>query len=150
MTPSRLHEDLGEILAHIVHAAGSALTGASKDLRHTRLRGRDDPPGTGMEPDCAFYLGARARDYCAALAEGEAAADAFLERTPLDLVVEAEITHADEGKIGRYAEMGVRELWRLHGRRGHARAAGGVPRAAPGSDAAHPGRVPSARRPHAR
>ena len=47
-----------------------------------------------------------------------AAADAFLHRTPLDLVVEAEITNADEGKIARYAEMGVRELWRLHGRRG--------------------------------
>ena len=118
MTPSRLHEDLGEIFAHIVHGAASAVTGASKDLRHTRLRGRDDPPGTGMEPDCAFYLGARARDYCAAPAEGDAAADAFLERTPLDLVVEAEITNVDEGKIGRYAEMGVRELWQLHGRKG--------------------------------
>ena len=117
MTPSRLHEDLGEIFAHIVHAAASAITGASKDLRHTRLRGRYDPPGTGMEPDCAFYLGARARGYCAALVEGETAADAFLERTPLDLVVEAEITKADAGKIGRYAELGVRELWRLHGRK---------------------------------
>ena len=118
MSPSRLHEDLGEIFADIVHGAASAFTGASKDLRHTRLRGRDDPPGTGMEPDCAFYLGARARDYCTALAEGDAAADAFVERTPLDLVVEVEITNADEGKIGRYAEMGVRELWRLHGRKG--------------------------------
>ena len=118
MTPSRLHEDLGEIFADIVHGAASAFTGASKDLRHTRLRGRNDPPGTGMEPDCAFYLGARARDYCAALAEGDAAADAFLERTPLDLVVEAEITNFDQGKIARYAEMGVGELWRLHGRKG--------------------------------
>ena len=27
-------------------------------------------------------------------------------------------TSADEGKIGRYAELGVRELWRLHGRTG--------------------------------
>ena len=118
MTPSRLHEDLGEIFADIVHGAASAFTGASKDLRHTRLRGRDDPPDTGMEADGAFYLGARARDYCVALAEGDAAADAFVERTPPDLVVEAEITNADEGKIGRYAEMGVRELWRLHGRKG--------------------------------
>ena len=96
MTPSRLHEDLAEIVAHIVHAAGSALTGASRDLRHTRLRGRDDPPGTGLEPDCAFYLGDRARAYRDALVEGEAAADTFLERTPLDLVVEAEITSLDE------------------------------------------------------
>ena len=32
-------------------------------------------------------------------------------------MVEVEITRADAGKIQRYAEMGVRELWRLHGRR---------------------------------
>ena len=55
--PSRLHEDLTEILARIVDAAGSAVTGAAKDLRHTRLRGPTDPPDTGMEPDCAFYPG---------------------------------------------------------------------------------------------
>lgn len=34
------------------------------------------------------------------------------------LVVEVEITHADEGKSGRYADLGVPELWRLHGRKG--------------------------------
>ena len=115
MTPSRLHEDLTGILDHVVDAAASLLTGAAKGLRHTRLRGRGDPPGTGMEPDCGFYLGERARAYRNALVEGAAAADAFLDRTPLDLVVETEITSFDEGKIGRYAEMGVRELWRLHG-----------------------------------
>ena len=42
----------------------------------------------------------------------------FFERTPPDLVVEAEIASIDEGKIARYGEMGVRELWRLHGRKG--------------------------------
>ena len=118
MTPSRLHEDLTDIFSHLIDAAASMVVGAAKSLRHTRLRGPDDPPGTGMEPDCAFYLGERARAYRATLAEGEAAADAFLDRTPLDLVVEAEITSADEGKIARYAQMGVRELWRLHGRKG--------------------------------
>ena len=118
MTPSRLHEDLSEILSQIVDAAGSAVSGASKGLRTTRLRGPDDPPGTGLEPDCAFYVGARARGYQAALVEGEAAADAFLECTAPDLVVEVEITSADEGRIERYGEIGVRELWRLHGRKG--------------------------------
>lgn len=118
MTPSRLHEDLTDIFTHFIDAAASFVVGAAKSLRHTRLRGPDDPPGTGLEPDCAFYLGERARAYRAALAEGEAAADAFVERTPLDLVVEAEIANADEGKIARYADMGVRELWRLHGRKG--------------------------------
>ncbi len=52
------------------------------------------------------------------LAEGAQAAEAFFERTPPDLVVEAEITSADEGKIARYGDLGVRELWRLHGRKG--------------------------------
>ena len=32
--------------------------------------------------------------------------------------MEVESTNADRGKAERYAEMGVRELWRLHGRRG--------------------------------
>ena len=98
MTPSRLHEDLAEILSHVVSTAGAVVTGVAKGLRSTRLRGPEDPPGTGMEPDCAFYVGERARGYQAALVEGEAAADAFLERTAPDLVVEVEITSADEGK----------------------------------------------------
>ena len=61
MTPSRLHENLAEILLHVVDTAGSAVTGASKGLLSTRLRGPAEPPGTGMEPDCAFYVGERAR-----------------------------------------------------------------------------------------
>ena len=118
MSPSRLHEDLASIFDDIVGVAGSILTGGSKGLRSTRLRGREDPPGTGMEPDCAFYVGERARGYLEALREGEAAADSFLERTAPDLVIEAEITSADAGKAERYGDLGVRELWRLHGRQG--------------------------------
>jgi len=114
MTPSHLHEDLAEIFDDIVDAAASV----SKRLRSTRVRGRNEPPGTGMEPDCAFYFDERARGYRAALLEGKAAADSFVERTPFDLVVEVEITNADEGKIERYGDIGVRELWRLHGRKG--------------------------------
>ena len=118
MSPSRLHEDLTTILDHIVDIAGSIITGGSKGLLSTRLRGRGEPPGTGMEPDCAFYVGERARGYLESLREGEAEADAFLERAAPDLVVETEITNADAGKAERYAQMGVRELWRLRGRKG--------------------------------
>ena len=118
MSPSRLHEDLSLILDDIVDIAGSMITRGSKGLRSTRLRGRGEPPGTGMEPDCAFYVGERARGYLGALREGNAEADAFLERTAPDLVVETEITHGDAGKAARYAQMGVQELWRLHGRKG--------------------------------
>ena len=116
MSPSRLHDDLSEILSDVVSFASGALGRTSKGLRTTRLRRGSDPPGTGMEPDCAFYVGDRAERYRLALIEGNAAADEFLESTGPDLVVEVEITHADEGKIERYGEIGVRELWRLRGR----------------------------------
>ena len=115
MAPSRLHDDLAGIFVDI---ATGAFGRPSKGLLTTRLRGRGDPPGTGMEPDCAFYVGERATGYRAALIEGEARADAFLEHTAPDLVVEVELTNADDGKIGRYGDIGVRELWRIHARRG--------------------------------
>jgi len=118
ISPSRPHESLTGIFDDIVDAAGSALAGVSNKLRSLRLRGQGEPPGTGMEPDCAFYVGERARGYFAACDEGETAADAFVECTAPDLVVEVEITSADAGKAERYAEMGVRELWRMHGRKG--------------------------------
>ena len=118
MSPSRLHEDLTSIFDDVVRIAGSALAGATRKLRSPRLRGRGEPPGTGMEPDCAFYVGDRAKAYREALKEGETAADAYLEGTAPDLVVEAEITSADAGKAERYGGMGVRELWRLQGRTG--------------------------------
>ena len=118
MSPSRLHEDLSRIFDDIVDEAADRLGRASKPLGSTRLRGRGEPPGTGMEPDCTFYVGERADGYQVALMEGEAAADAFLEDTAPDLVVEVELTNADAGKVERYGQMGVRELWRLHGRKG--------------------------------
>ena len=118
MTPSRLHDELAQAFDDIVDAAASAVSGASKSFRTARLRGPDDPPRTGMEPDCAFYLDERARAYIAALARSEAAAEAYFRITPPDLVVEVEITHGDEGRIERYRDIGVRELWRLDGRQG--------------------------------
>ena len=118
MSPSYPHEDLSKIVDDIVDAAGSLIDGVTKGLRSIRLRRPSEPPGTGMEPDCTFYVGDRARDYFAALDESDEAEAAFVERTAPDLVVEVEITNADEGKAARYGEMGVREMWRLHGRKG--------------------------------
>ena len=117
MAPSRLHEDLARIFVDVVDIATSAFGRPSNGLLATRLRGRGDPPGTGMEPDCAFYVGERAKGYRAALIEGAAQADAYLEHTAPDLVVEVEITSVDEGKIERYGDIGVRELWRVRARR---------------------------------
>ena len=118
MTPSRLHEGLTGVFDDIVDYAADALGRASTKLRSVRLRGKGEPPGTGMEPDCSFYVGERARAYLEALAESERAADAFLEENGPDLVVEVEITHADAGKIDRYADLGAREFWQLRGKGG--------------------------------
>ena len=118
MAPSRLHENLTELVDKVVDVAGSALTGAVSGIRSTRLRGEGEPPGTGMEPDGAFYVGERARGYFAACRAGDPEADDYVLRVAPDLVVETEITSFDEGKIQRYADLGVRELWRLHGRTG--------------------------------
>ena len=118
MAPSNLHEDLTELVGQIVDAAGSVLSGASKGIRSTRLRGPSEPPGTGMEPDGAFYVGERARGYFTACRAGAREAEDYVLRVAPDLVVETEITTFDEGKIQRYADLGVRELWRLRGRKG--------------------------------
>ena len=118
MSPSSLHEGLTRIFDDIVDIAATTLGRASTKLGSVRLRGEGEPPGTGMEPDCSFYVGERARAYLGALAESQKAAEAFLEQNGPDLVVEVEVTHADEGKIVRYADLGVREFWRLRGRRG--------------------------------
>ena len=115
MSPSFSHDDLARILDVVVDEAASILAGATRGIRSTRLRGQGEPPGTGLEPDCAFYLGERATALRAAILESKTAANAFVERTAPDLVVEVEITNADEGKAERYAQIGVRELWRLHG-----------------------------------
>ena len=134
MAPSHLHEDLTGIFDDIVSTAGSALAGAARKLRSPRLRRPGEPPGTGMEPDCAFYVGERARGFRDAVIEGVPAADAYLERTAPDLVVEVEITSAAEGKIRRYADLGVRELWRLHGRKGSGALRADFLALAPGSE----------------
>ena len=144
MSPSRLHESLTGIFDDIVDVAGSALAGASDKLGRLRLRGRGEPSDTGMEPDCAFYVGERARGYFAACDEGEAAADAYVEHTAPDLVVEVEITSADKGKAERYAEMGVRELWRHARPKGFEGAAGRIPRLATRGRAATARRLRSA------
>ena len=118
MSPSRLHDNLSEILDDIVDMAADTFGRTSMGLRSTRLRPPGDPPGTGLEPDCAFYVGERAERYRLALMEGEAAADAFVDDLGPDLVVEVEVTHVDKGKMERYGALGAREFWQVRGRRG--------------------------------
>ena len=118
MSPSSLHEGLTRVFDDIVDAAASALGRATAKLGSVRLRGEGEPRGAGMEPDCSFYVGERARAYIAAMAESQEAAETFLAENGPDLIVEVEITPADAGKIRRYADLGAREIWRLRAKRG--------------------------------
>ena len=118
MSPSSLHEGLTRVFDDIVDAAASALGRATAKLGSVRLRGEGEPRGAGMEPDCSFHVGERARAYIGAMAESQEAAEAFLAENGPDLIVEVEITHADAGKIRRYADLGAREIWRLRAKRG--------------------------------
>ena len=49
---------------------------------------------------------------------GEEAVLEFEALAPPDLVVEVEVTHHDVNKPRRYAELGVREMWRVDGEKG--------------------------------
>ena len=96
MSPSYSHEDPALFLDQIVDIAGSVLSGGSKGLRSTRLRGPGEPSGTGMEPDCAFYVGERARGFFRSRRESRAAVEAYVERVAPDLVVEKTVHEVAE------------------------------------------------------
>jgi len=81
MAPSRLHEDLAGIFDDVVETAADGVGRVSKGLRSVRLRGRGEPPGTGMEPDCTFYIGERAESCWRHVRGGVFAGHASRERS---------------------------------------------------------------------
>ena len=76
--------------------------------------------------------------------------DSFLEHTGPDLVIEVEITNADEGKIERYDAMGVRKAVAAARTQGLAGASGRLPLPAPRGAAATPRSFGGPGWPHAR
>lgn len=113
MSPSNLHERLTRRFDTIIDSAADATGKTSTAIGSTRLKGRGAPPGTGLEPDCTFYIGDSVDGFLAAEDEGDAAVDAYLESVPPDLVVEVELTHADRDKARRYGQLGMKEIWQL-------------------------------------
>ena len=111
INPSGPHVGLAEATVDIVKEASQFLNGQVRGMRDMRWRLPDDPKNTGVEADASFYIAANAERWYTAMAQGwETVAD-FETRTPPDLVVEVEITHLDENKPTRYAELGVQEMW---------------------------------------
>ena len=117
MSPSGLHEQLSRTFDIVIDVAADAVGKSSTGIGSTRLKGRGSPPGTGLEPDCTFYIGDSVDGFLSAAAQGEAATNDYLERVAPDLVVEVELTHADPDKPQRYGQLGVKELWQLKARK---------------------------------
>lgn len=120
MNPSGPHVGLAEATADIVKEAGQFFEGRRiRGMRDMRWRLPDDPKNTGVEADASFYIGVNAERWYTAMEQGWEKVEDFEVRTPPDLVVEVEITHLDETKPARYAELGVREMWQTTRHPGH-------------------------------
>ena len=113
MSPSSAHESLARAADDIIRQSRSVLGWKSKLMGGTRWKLPGWKPQTGLEADAAFYIGENAEGWYAAIRESRQAVDAFEERTPPDLVVEVEVTRFDQGKIRKYRDLGVRELWQV-------------------------------------
>ena len=113
MTPSLTHGAYSRAVDAVAVSFAKALGLVSAPLGDSRWR----PPGAdkniGAEPDACFYIGSTAESYARSVLEGIAAAEAFAEKTPPDLVVDVEMTSGDDCKPGRYRELGVSEMWRV-------------------------------------
>ncbi|MDE2674036.1 MAG: Uma2 family endonuclease [Paracoccaceae bacterium] len=119
MSPSGTHEGLIESSDMTVKVAGAILDREVKAVRGIRWKRPGDPPNVGLEADASFYIGTNAERWLAVYREGgENAVQDFEAGTPPDLVIEVEIANSDDDKPDRYASLGVREMWRVHGKIG--------------------------------
>jgi len=119
MSPSSTHEGLAAASEDVVSCAATRLKLKVDKKRGTRWKAPDDPKNVGLEADAAFHIGETAVAYTTTLKnEGRAAAALFADRTPPDLVVEVEVTQFDQDRPGRYARLGVREMWRVDAKEG--------------------------------
>ena len=105
VSPGRLHERIGAILARIVCAwtemRGIAmLSGGSTTMKHPLIN-------RGLEPDKCFYIqnefAVRHSDTYDAVSD-----------PPPDLVIEVDVTSLSTIRMPIYAEFGVPEIWRWH------------------------------------
>ena len=119
MSPSGTHEGLIESSDLTVKVAGTVLKTEVKAVRGIRWKRPEDPPNVGLEADASYYVGDNAERWLVVYRSGgEKAVLDFEAATPPDLVIEVEVANPDEDKPARYAELGVREMWRIYGKMG--------------------------------
>ena len=114
MSPSATHEQLAEDIDTLIKAVVDEFSISRSALRANRWRRSNDPENTGLEPDCCYYLGPKARAYRLARAHSVQAGDNFVLNHAPDLVVEVGITSIDKGKQAQYRELGVAEHWQVN------------------------------------
>lgn len=103
MSPSRLHERIGDLLAQMVHAWTEIkeiprLSGGSTTMKSRFL-------GRGLEPDKSFYI----QNESVVRNSDEYDAD---EDPPPDLAIEVDVTSLSAVRLPIYAAFGVPEIWR--------------------------------------
>ena len=113
MSPARAHERASELAGDVIKGIASLLGIPEVSLRSMRWRRPSDPPNTGPEPDCCFYVGDRANAYLAAEARAEGDAERFVLDNPPDIVVEVGVTNLDEQKMAVYRDRRVSEYWQV-------------------------------------
>ena len=111
MAPARAHERASELSTDVIKGFAALLETPIISLRSMRWRKPTDPPNTGPEADCCFYVGERATRYLEAEASGEDTADRFVLDNPPDIVVEIGVTNVDRDKLRIYHDRGVSECW---------------------------------------
>ena len=114
ISPSGPHVGLAETTADIVKEACQFINCRVRSMRDMCWRRPEDPRNTSVEADASFYVGAKADQWYTVYERGRATVEEFEIRTPPDLVVEVEITHLDQDKPSRYAELGVQEMWQAN------------------------------------
>ena len=111
MSPAHVHELTKGGAERAMDVIADQLGVPCVSLGSTRWRTREDPPNTGPEPDCCFYLMERAEGYLEALQREGDAADNYVLDNPPDIVVEVGVTNVDEEKQQVYRDLGVPEHW---------------------------------------
>ncbi len=105
MSPGRLHERIGEILAQMICVWTEVNSIPRSSGGSTTMK--DKLIDRGLEPDKCFYIqneaAVRKRD----------AYDASVDPPP-DLVIEVDVTSLSTIRMPIYAEFGVPEIWRWY------------------------------------
>ena len=115
MSPSFPHEKLSDFLDDIVEdrRVRSSPERVEACCAAPGCGGRVIPRGRAWSPTARSISASAPGTFVRPSPKARRRPSPSSKRTAPDLVVEVEITNVDASKTERYAEMGVRELWRL-------------------------------------